>query len=357
MAGPEYWWVCVLGLASCWSSTELAGDSLTPEQLAALRTRFATPEVSDVCPLSSNTILPGNCPQAAELGHALFFDPSLSSTGKVSCATCHDPAHWYADGRTENAVSLGDSAWTKRNTISVVNLGLKPVGTFSWVGLPVPADVITQIALPKAMAATPQHVSDAIAQDPGHLAAYEALFGTRGSDAVAVTYLASLALEAYMRSLTSIDSPFDRFVAGDDGAMSQPAIRGFGVFVGRGMCIECHRGPLLSDGSFHVTGVPQEGAHAPLVDTGRDQTGMFLTAGLRNIEQTAPYMHDGSLATLAEVVDFYRWGGGISGYPKDRFMEPLEIDDRDASDLVAFLRSLTGSPIDATLSAPLGPTP
>lgn len=352
MAVAVYWRVCVLGVAGCWSSTELTGDAFTPEQLAALRVQFASPEVPDVCPLSSHSIPAEKCAEAAELGHALFFDKGLSSTGVVSCATCHDPARWYADGRTQNAVSLGATDWTKRNTISVVNLGLKPLGTFSWVGLPAPADVLTQIAFPKAMGASPQHVSDRIAADARHLVAYEAVFGARGSDAAAVTYNASLALEAYMRALTSLDTPFDQFVAGDDSAMSQSATRGFGVFVGRGMCIECHRGPLFSDGSFHVTGVVQAGAHAPLVDTGREQTGAFFTGTLRNIEQTGPYMHDGSLATLAEVVDFYRWGGGTTGYPKDRFMEPLEIDDRDASDLVAFMRSLTGSPIAATLAAP-----
>jgi cytochrome c peroxidase len=116
--------------------------------------------------------------------------------------------------------------------------------------------------------------------------------------------------------------------------------------------MECHRGSLFSDFKPHVTGVEQRGEHAPVTDGGHAGTGAFVTPALRNVGETGPYMHDGSLETLADVIWFYRQGGAATGYvgTKDPLIQPLEITDDEARDLEAFLGTLTGTPIDPTLT-------
>jgi len=198
------------------------------------------------------------------------------------------------------------------------------------------------------------------------------------------------AIEAYERKLVTPGSPFEQYVGGDHTALTEQQKRGLKLFVGKAACNECHNGPILSDNRFHNVGVPQTGNHIPAVDTGRfgdipkllgnpyrseemfsddpaagkakldavranetdgmgaalDFTkGEFRTGGLLNIAETAPYFHDGSMRTLEDVVQFYNHGGGEIGSfsgVKDVKMVPLGLTDTDVSDLVAFLKALTG---------------
>ncbi len=198
-------------------------------------------------------------------------------------------------------------------------------------------------------------------------------------------------LAAYMRLLVSRNSAFDRYVGGDLTAINAQAKRGLKLFVGKAACNACHSGPTFSDEKFHNTGVPQVGAHvlgAPDFDVGRfggidvyrdwdfkaqgpysdDRTvkrdsipvagqvdvklkGAFRTKGIRNAAMTAPYMHTGHIATLKEVVQFYNSGGGSKDFAgtKDPLMKPLNLTDAEVDDLVAFMQSLTGDKIPATL--------
>ncbi len=190
-----------------------------------------------------------------------------------------------------------------------------------------------------------------------------------------------------MRLLVSRGAQFDHFVAGDAGAISAEAKRGAKLFVGKAGCIACHSGPACSDNQFHNLGVPQTGPNVPALDEGRftaipglstnpfrssgpfsdspsdgqaklsgltqnpSQIGAFRTAGLRNIAQTAPYMHTGAFATLNDVVEFYNQGGGTSapGGTKDPLIIPLGLSASEKSDLVSFLQALTGQPIAEAL--------
>lgn len=200
------------------------------------------------------------------------------------------------------------------------------------------------------------------------------------------------AIAAYERTLVSADSHFDRFMAGDEGALSDAALRGARLFVGRASCNECHRGPNLSDGRFHNLGVPQIGAFVPELDRGRvdgvpivtadpfnragafsddpasafatgleptDQdVGSFKTPTLRSVVRTAPYMHNGSIASLREVVLFYRQGGGSAQFSgtKSPKLRELRLSGRDIDDLVAFLEALDGADLpEAITSAPVLP--
>jgi len=149
-----------------------------------------------------------------------------------------------------------------------------------------------------------------------------------------------------VRTLLSGDSAFDRFEHGHANTLSEAAKRGLQIFRGKGNCIACHSGPLFSDEDFHNTGVSSGKEPVDLgrfEATRRDQDrGKFKTPTLRNVALTAPYMHDGSLATLAEVVDFY--SQGASPNPNlDREIRPLNLSPQEQADLVAFLNALSGN--------------
>jgi cytochrome c peroxidase len=191
------------------------------------------------------------------------------------------------------------------------------------------------------------------------------------------------ALDLYLRRLTDSGSPFDRYIAGNFGALTTEAKRGLALFIGKAMCIDCHTAPLLSDLKFHDTGVPQRGLHVPAVDGGVDDClfdpttnlrarcplvgrisandpdphrylGTFLTQPLRNVAQTGPYMHDGVFSSLADVIAFYNGGGVSDGFSgtKDPRIQPIGLTDDEAQDLEAFLRSLTGGPVDPAWTTP-----
>lgn len=310
---------------------------------------------------------------AAQAGHQLFFDPRMSGaitaegegalgavgeTGKVACASCHDPGRWFIDLRTKpNASSLG-TGWTKRNTIGLVNSAY--LSSFTWDGAYQTLEDVFELPVKSgaALHSSRGMVADVIRTHYGGLV--QELGPTTGTDDE--LYLrAAQALGAYQAQLRSGPAPLDRYLAGDSTAISEDAKRGLHVFMGRGLCSECHNGPLLTDQQFHNTGVAQRGTHAPATDLGRAtisgdvlDIGAFRTPMLRQVAETGPYMHTGDLATLADVIDFYRWGGMQSGFSgtKDQRMLPLEIDDDDARALDAFLHTLTGDPVPPALTIP-----
>jgi cytochrome c peroxidase len=195
------------------------------------------------------------------------------------------------------------------------------------------------------------------------------------------------ALEAYERKLVSRNAPIDKYIQGDYTQLSSAAKRGLRLFIGKAACVDCHSGPELSDHKFHNTGIPQVGINLPRVDNGRyddlqktlasaftgagkfsddptagmaklagmqvtnDLMGLFRTPMLRQVSNTGPYMHTGSLLTLEDVVQFYNGGGGTADFSgtKSPAMVPLLLSDDEQTDLVAFLNSLTGDPPPADL--------
>ncbi len=318
------------------------------------------------------------CDELARFGQRLFFDPSyagpitvandganggfgaIGETGKVSCDSCHDPAHYFADHRLANAQSLG-TAWTKRNVPGLVDLAYRE--SFIWSGKYDRLEDVLDLALtsPAALNSTHDRFVDVILER--YLATYNALFVPVSPVMVSAEirkqiYLnGALAIATYESRLVSGPAPFDRYLAGDKHAIERAAKRGAQLFIGKALCSECHDGPLFADDRFHVTGVEQRGDHAPAIDRGRfDVTGdpidegRFRTPTLRHIAETAPYMHAGQHDSLGEVIEFYRWGGDAGGFTgrKDPRIVPLELTDDQVGDLVAFLRSLTGAPVDPT---------
>lgn len=379
-------------------------------------------------------------PSAAAFGQRLFFeksyahaltvsDPALGNVGdkgKVSCASCHDPASYFVDTRSRpNASSLGVS-WTARNSPSLVNATFLKWG--GWGG----KDDSLWFQGANGSESTPNFASNRL--EYAHMvfrkyrADYDALFpvpldpaldplapdaarfpaqgkpkasnapdgpweGMAAADRDIINQIAAnagKAIEAYERLLVSGNAPIDRYVAGDYTALSPAAKRGLALFIGKAACVDCHSGPMFTDQGFHNTGVPQVGTNLPRVDVGRyddvtrtlsgttfngagkfsddvdagkakleglavtdDLKGKFRTSPLRHIDRTGPYMHNGSLETLEDVVQFYNWGGGNNGFEgeKSPAMVPLLLSDGEVADLVEFLGALTGDPVSAELRA------
>lgn len=287
-------------------------------------------------------------PAAVELGRRLFFDTNLSSDRTVSCASCHQPGRWFADGL---ATAKGVGGQTgKRNTPGILNAAFWP--SQFWDGRA--ADLEEQaggpIANPIEMNLPHDLCTDRLTADSSYREQFSKVFGPGPITMPRVVR----AIAAYERTLLSGNSPFDRYnYGGEKGALSDAAIRGLAVFRDpvRGNCAACHtigeKSALFTDGLFHNLGTGLD-ANGELVDLGRyEQTrlvadrGAFRTPGLRHVAMTAPYMHNGRLKNLREVIDFYI-GGGSSNPQLDPLIKPLTLTPQERTDLEAFLESLTG---------------
>jgi cytochrome c peroxidase len=243
-------------------------------------------------------------PAQVRLGRKLFFSKDLSADRTIACATCHDPAYAFADAKPI-AVGIGAQSAGRRSP----RLLNRAWGRrFFWDGRsPTLEDQVLQPVLnPKEMGLTLAEIPERTQLPPATVAQ---------------------ALAAYVRSIFAGDSPYDRFLAGDRGALAPEAQAGLRLFRGKANCIACHLGPQLTDESLH--------------DTGLEPGKAFKTPGLRQVAAAPPYMHDGSLPTLQAVVDFYN-DGARPHAGLDTEIRPLGLSVPEKRALVAFLRSLTG---------------
>lgn len=272
-----------------------------------------------------------------ELGRRLFFDPLLSRDGTISCASCHRPELHFADDRPFS-VGVG-GARTLRNSPSLLNRGFG--ASFFWDGRAptLEAQVLLPIEDEREMDLALGLLLERLAAHD----AYPALFAGAFADGLTQDNLAR-ALAQFVRRLVLGDSPVDRFRAADAKALDAEARVGLWIYESKGRCWRCHSGPNFSDERYHSTGVGvRDGAAEPgraAVTGDTAERGRFKTPSLRGVARTAPYMHDGSLATLAEVVEFYR-KGGVPHAELDPLLEPLDLTEREAGALVAFLEALS----------------
>ena len=286
-------------------------------------------ELSSSAPLGLDAHMPVPAsnpltPEKVKRGRQLFFDTRLSRDRTVSCATCHDPKQAFAESRAITR-GIGGAAGT-RNTPTVINRGYGRLGFWDGRAEALEQQVLLPILNPIELGLTEKEL--------------ESRTGMTVRD---VTF----ALASYIRTIRSGNSRFDRFTAGDAQALNALERQGLQVFRGKGACAGCHNGPLLTDELFHNTGVAWRNDH--LVDDGRfavslrdSDNGAFKTPTLRDIAATPPYMHDGSIATLEEVVDFYAQGGRQNPWLSP-FMRPRPLTADEKTALVAFLRSLSGA--------------
>jgi cytochrome c peroxidase len=281
-------------------------------------------------------------PALADLGRDLFFDPVISASGKTACASCHRPEFGFA---SRGPRSVGDSGRpTSRKTQTLLGIGYaRP--PFDWDGrhATLEAQAVSSIGTGSmSMFATPHEVRvDDIVARVRNNKSYAAKFARAMPGAPINLDTIVIALAAFERTIEPGIAPFDRWVDGDEAAISEAAKRGFVLFHTEAACSACHTGWRFTDDKFHDIGTTTTDAgrgrelqHDPKLQFA------FKTPTLRSVALRAPYMHDGSLATLREVVDFYT-RGGIDRPSRSPMINPFDLTEQERDDLVAFLETLT----------------
>lgn len=282
----------------------------------------------------------------AHLGQMLFFEPRMSRAKMQSCASCHSPSFAWGDGLAkgvgEHMKELG------RRTPTILNGAWGEI--FMWDGRketledqalgPIEAGVEMNMPLDELIKRL-----EAI---PAYPKAFEAAFP--GDGKITAKNIAK-AIATFERTVVSAMAPFDRWIAGDEGAIGDDAKRGFDLFNGKANCAACHKSWRFTDDSFHDIGVPDDdvgrGKFLPEIEKMQHA---FKTPGLRNIVERAPYMHDGSLPDLRAVVEHYNRGGVERPSRSDQIF-PLKLSDGEIDDIVAFMRTLSSEDRLPRLSA------
>lgn len=283
-------------------------------------------------------------PEKAELGRFLFFDKRLSSNGTVSCASCHDPRMTYGD-RRKISIGIFGHAGT-RHAPTVINTAYNGYQFWDGRAKSLEEQCIGPLTNPKEM--TSETDAQKAMQDCHarvcSIAGYKELFKKAfGNDECSLKQI-SQAIATFERTILSGNAPYDRYMAGDKTAMTKEQIRGLDVYK-TASCAFCHTWPKFSSDMFTNIGI---GMDQPNPDLGRyaitkkdEDWGAFKVPTLRESASSHPYMHDGSLATLEEVVDYYD-KGGIPGRNLHPQMRPLHLSESDKKALVAFLHALSG---------------
>ena len=278
------------------------------------------------------------------LGEKLFFDTILSRDGSISCATCHRPDQAFAERGVVRSKGV-DGKIGRRNAPSLFNVAFAKTLFFDGRSASLEEQAWEPILAEEEMGnATEEDVLERLRGSEEYRGLFKRAFGDGGPSKEAV----AKALACFQRTLLSGNSAFDRWYAGKP-ALSEEAHEGYQLFIGRAQCWQCHplnseSALLISDQSFHKTGVPvRKAADGTVMDLGRIEVTHkltdhlhFKTPSLRNVALTPPYMHDGSIATLKEVVEFYNRAEG------EGELLPLYLSDDEVDALVAFLESLTG---------------
>ena len=279
-----------------------------------------------------------------ELGRHLYFDKRLSKDGTISCATCHDPNKGWTD---QAAVSTGIGGQKGgRSAPTVINRLFSDLQFWDGRAASLEEQAVGPIANPIEMGET----HDAVVEKLSGIAGYKPLFKAAFGDETVTIDRIGQAIATFERTIVSGNSPYDKFKAGDKTALSESAQRGMAIFFdnNKGRCSICHTGHNFTDETYHNLGVGFDGdpsKHQGRVEITKkpEDTGAYKTPTLRNIAQTAPYMHDGSEKTLEAVVRLYVEGGVKDGNPHlDPEMKPLELTADERKDLVEFMKALTG---------------
>ena len=285
-------------------------------------------------------------PARVELGKMLFFDPRLSGSGWISCASCHNPALGWSDG-LKTATGHGMKT-LNRHTPTILNAAYNKKQMWDGRFASLEEQALGPIGSPGEMNMDMKTLVERVNGITGYRSYFERAYP--GEPITEKTIAKAIA--SFERTVVTSDSAFDRWMKGDARAMDASARRGFELFKGKADCVACHQGHNFSDDGFHNVGVK------PLADF--DDPGRFAkvpvmvlkgahkTPSLRDVAITAPYMHNGSYATLREVVEMYNRGGDAKDN-LDPNIKPLNLSEREVDDLVAFLNSLTGKPVRVTL--------
>lgn len=295
-------------------------------------------------PLVVHPVANPTTPEKILLGKQLYFDSRMSADNKVSCATCHDPAKGYSNG--ESFATGIEGKIGGRNSPTVINTAYQRYQFWDGRANSLEEQALGPVQNPIEMNMKLEDVVAKLNAIPGYRDQFQKVFGTEvTSDGIAK------AIAAYERTIISCDAPYDRFKAGDKTALSDAAQRGMKLFFGKANCSACHSGFNFTDNSFHNIGVGGKDDGRTVISKMLGDKGAFKTPTLREIARTAPYMHDGSLKTLEEVVAHYAKGG--TDHPqRDEEVYPLKLTSGDVADLVTFLKEGLSSPTYPAHTAP-----
>jgi cytochrome c peroxidase len=305
--------------------TQINGQQLGPQRLG---------------PLPAVVSPPNNPPSSLKihLGKELYFDTRLSADNTVSCASCHDPSRGWSDqGPTSKGIRAQMGG---RRAPPVSNAAYMPLQFWDGRAPTLEEQAKGPVQNPIEMGNTHQAMIQTIGGISGYVEEFKAVFG---EGPITVQQVAD-AIAAFERTVVTTDSRFDRYARGDHQALTKLEKRGLEVFNGKGHCTACHWGPNFSDGRFHNLGVPAKDPKNP--DVGRyavtknpRDMGAFKTPTVRDAARRAPYLHDGSEATLESLIDFYDRGGGKD--PNlDALMVPLGLTRHERRALVSFIGAL-----------------
>ena len=281
----------------------------------------------------------------AHLGRMLFFDPVLSGSKTQTCASCHNPALSWQDG-LPRGIGANTEPMAAR-TPTLLNVAWVP--KLGWDGHFRDLENVAfgPITNPNIMNMPEKELVARLSAIPGYVQAFNAAFGDSGVNKRNI----ELALATFERSIVATKAPFDRWINGDKTAISASAKRGFDLFNGKAHCSACHSGWSLTDSSFHDVGVAtgKDIGRGRLFPTSASLRYAFKTPTLRDVDRRAPYMHDGSVATLEQVIDLYN-RGGIDRPSRAEEVRPLGLTAQEKADLIAFLHTLTGTPVTVALT-------
>ncbi len=323
-----------IGLLMTAQSVCLADD--VPESLRANFQRPATVPQPKANPITADK---------AALGRMLFFDPRLSGSGAISCATCHNPGLAWGDGLAKGLGHLGTQLGRHTPTILDVAFG-EP---YFWDGRAATLEDQAKgpLTSTKEMSMSLEIALPLLRSMPGYVDAFSRAYP---GQAITLDTIAA-AIASFERTVVSNDAPFDRWIKGDDKAISSQAMRGFVLFNGKANCAACHMTWRMSDDGFHDIGLhDSDRGRAAIVPGIVQLERAFKTPTLRNINQRAPYMHDGSLPTLAAVIDHY--DSGFETRPSlDTNIHRLGLTKDEKADLLAFLDTLTSADDPVTLAS------
>lgn len=329
--------LCALGYVALGCGLPFAAAADDGPTLATFwRSFFARPAGPPPAPADNPTT-----PAKIELGRILFETPALSGDGRRSCRTCHDPDRAFTDGR--GRALARDGSDLARNAPSLMNLAWAK--SFMWDGRAdsLEAQVLMPLLDPREMAGSWPDIVAALKRDVRLDVTFHTVFRERPA-IQPNTVVAALA--AYVRSLVSPRTRFDRWVDGDDAALSTQELAGFGLFVGKAGCVACHGTWRFTDDKFHDVGLADADPGRGAVAGGVPGLPAFKTPSLRELDRTAPYMHDGSTATLEAVIDHYAGSDSAAATLVARpsldtsLVRDLRLSPEEKAALTAFLRTL-----------------
>jgi cytochrome c peroxidase len=280
----------------------------------------------------------------ADLGRNLFFDTRISASGKTACASCHFPELGYV---VADAHPINDSGKpTSRKSQPLIGLGHAGKTLVGWDGRSATLEAQAKSSIATGSMSMRETsapvkveiIEERVKSDSGYAAKFNAALPGRPIDVDAI----ATALAAFERTLEPAITPFDRWVAGDETAISAAAKRGFALFNGKAACVACHNGWRFTDDQFHDIGTTT-------TDQGRGKAAKdetlnfaFKTPTLRSVALRAPYMHNATLATLDDVMRHYE-KGGIDRPSRSPLLVPIQLSDAERHDLVVFMNTLTGN--------------